>query len=151
MENVCCALTGHRNLNGELDFEILENALVNLIETRGVSTFYNGMAVGFDLAAAKLILKLKKKYDIRLIACVPCRGQENAFSEGDKFDYYHVLERCDEVNVLSDYYYTGCMQARDRFMVDNSSIVLAFLRELKGGTYYTVSYAERTGKEIFII
>ncbi|MGN0817465.1 MAG: SLOG family protein [Candidatus Coproplasma sp.] len=151
MGEICCALTGHRNLNGELDCELLERALINLIESRGVTTFYNGMAKGFDLESAKIIIKLKKRYEIKLIACVPCRGQERAFTERQKLDYYNVLSACDDEVVLSENYYVGCMQARDRYMVDNSSIVLAFLRELKGGTYYTVSYAERMGKELYII
>ncbi|MGN0814835.1 MAG: SLOG family protein [Candidatus Coproplasma sp.] len=148
---ICCALTGHRNLNGDLDFNLLERALKNLIETRGVTTFYNGMAKGFDLESAKIIIKLKEEYDLKLIACVPCRGQERAFSDSEKLDYYYVLSKCDDVKILSDYYYTGCMQARDRYMVDHASVVLAFLRECSGGTYYTVSYAEKKGKELFIL
>lgn len=149
--DTCCALTGHRNLNGELDFELLEKALKNLIKNRGVNVFYNGMAKGFDLESAKLILRLKQDHPVKLIACVPCKGQENAYSEQEKLDYYYVLSKCDDVKVLSEYYYPGCMQARDRYMVDNSSMLLAFLREFKGGTYYTVSYAQRNKKELFIV
>ena len=43
------------------------------------------------------------------------------------------------------------MMERNRFMVDNSSILLAYLREDRGGTYNTVKYAEKKQKQIIRI
>jgi uncharacterized phage-like protein YoqJ len=110
------------------------------------------MAKGFDLIAADAVLSLKRDFShLKLIACVPCPGQERYFSDEDKETYARILQSADEVKVLSPNYYNGCMYARDRYMVDNSSYVIAFLREKLGGTFYTVNYARSQSKEIIIL
>jgi uncharacterized phage-like protein YoqJ len=146
-----CAFTGHRSRNDEIPYELLEKCIINLIE-RGVEFFYCGMARGFDIAAAEIVIKLKEKFNnIKIIACVPCVGQEKYFSEGEQAEYEKVLISCDEVKVLSQNYYNGCMQQRDRFMVDNCKYLIAFLRQQDGGTYYTFSYARSLDRAIFVI
>ena len=74
---------------------------------------------------------------------MPYIGQLNAFSATDKKKYERVLKKCDEVIVLSENYYNGCLHYRDRYMVDKSDVLICFLREDKGGTYYTVNYAKK--------
>jgi uncharacterized phage-like protein YoqJ len=110
------------------------------------------MAKGFDLIAADAVLSIKKKHrGIKLIACVPCPGQDRYFSAEDKENYNRILESCSQVKVLSPNYYNGCMYARDRYMVDNSKYVVAFLREKVGGTFYTVNYARSQKKKIIML
>ncbi|MGN1373256.1 MAG: SLOG family protein [Candidatus Coproplasma sp.] len=136
-----CAFTGHRNVRDDLDLNKLTSVIKILIDN-GVTTFYNGMARGFDLIAAECVLKLKKEYpQIKLIACVPCPDQEKYYSNEDKITYYKVLKACDEMKVLSNRYNKGCMLMRDRFMVDNSSHLIAYYRGEDGGTRYTLNYA----------
>lgn len=146
-----CAFTGHRNVGDDLDI----NALTELVQTlidKGVDTFLDGMARGFDLIAAQVVVKLKEKNpQIKLIACVPCPNQEKYFSDEDKEIYYSVLEKCDEVKILSERYYKGCMHTRNRFMVDNSSKLIAYDRAEDGGTVYTVGYAGKRAKEIYVV
>ena len=78
-----CAFTGHRYLDGDFSARKLKKEVKKLVEN-GVEIFYNGMAMGFDLIAAETVLSLKKKYPlIKLVACVPCYGQEKYFSEED--------------------------------------------------------------------
>lgn len=146
-----CAFTGHREIAENFDEELFERAVVNLITLRGADTFYDGMARGFDLLAARRIIELKKSYDIKLVACIPFGGQIDTLSGGDREIYKNVLEGCDDVNVLSAKYYPGCMYARNRFMVDNSDVLFAFYRGGRGGTRYTIDYAKKCGREIFII
>ncbi len=149
--NKTCAFTGHRNVGDDLDINALSELVQTLIDN-GVDTFLDGMARGFDLLAAETVIKLKEKNPhIKLIACVPCPNQEKYFSDEDKELYYSVLDKCNEVKILSDRYYKGCMHVRNRFMVDNSSKLVAYDRAEDGGTVYTVSYAAKHGKEIFII
>jgi uncharacterized phage-like protein YoqJ len=146
-----CAFTGHRVLTEEFDEKLLFDCIKNLIEN-GVDTFYCGMAVGFDLIAAQCVIDLKIDYPyLKLIACIPCEGQERYFEEDEKTVYQEVLSKCSSVIVLSKKYYKGCMQVRDQYMVDNSDVLVAFLRCNKGGTHYTVSYAEKKNKQIYII
>jgi uncharacterized phage-like protein YoqJ len=145
-----CAFTGHRDVV-DVDTTLLKKCIVNLIG-RGVDTFYCGMARGFDLIAAETVVELKRDYpNIKLIGCVPCPGQDRYFSNELKEKYSDLLLACDEVKMLSQHYYNGCMYLRDRFMVDNSYYLVAFLREKSGGTYYTVTYAKSSAREIIVM
>ena len=143
-----CAFTGHRNLF-EYDFDelLLERVILNLVKN-GVTKFLCGMAVGFDLKAAQAVLSLKEKYNLQLVACLPCGNQSEKFSEKNKILYNGIIEKCDEVIVMEREYTKGCMFARDRYLVDNSDLLVCFLRKRSGGTYYTVNYAKKTGKKI---
>ena len=49
---------------------------------------------------------------------------------------------------VSDGYAPGCMQKRNRYMADRSSVCVCWLSSETGGTYYTVRYAGRMGLEI---
>lgn len=142
-----CAFTGHRYSLEELDLRLLDNVILNLIKS-DVKNFYCGMAVGFDIAAAESILGFKKNYNVRLFACVPCAGQSEGFSESNKRRYQRILNECDGVIELSPSYFSGCMQARDRFLVNNCDVLVCYLRNKKGGTYYTVNYAEQKNIKI---
>ena len=138
-----CAFTGHRNLTDDFNAEELYESIETVIEG-GADTFYNGMAQGFDLIAAECVLHLKKKYPyIRLIACIPCLGQEKNFSAVDKERYVQILKRSDEQVILSEYYFKGCMQVRDRYMADRADILVAFCKKEKGGTAFTVQYFQK--------
>lgn len=140
----CCAFTGHRVLQ-DLDFALLDRVIKNLIKN-GYNRFMCGMARGFDMAAAESVIALKSEFhDVSLVACIPCEGQERYFPAADRARYKRILENCSEVIYLSDYYYSGCMHVRDRFMVDNCNAVVCYLRKKTGGTYYTVKYAEKKG------
>lgn len=131
------------------DEQEFENLLTEIIDG-GADTFLCGMARGFDLFAAEAVLKLKDEgKDLKLIACVPCPGQEKYFGKEEKDKYYEISSRCDEVKVLSDRYFKGCMQMRDRYMVDNSSTLIAYCRKDVGGTAFTVNYAVKKNKKIF--
>jgi uncharacterized phage-like protein YoqJ len=104
-----------------------------------VDTFYNGMAIGFDLCAAECVLSLKRSYPhVKLIACIPCYGQEKYFSDADKKRYVKILKKADETVVLSDHYYQGCMQNRDKYMVERADVMIAYCTKATGGAAYTV-------------
>lgn len=146
-----CAFTGHRQVGDDLDVGYFKKILTAFIDD-GYSTFLSGMAAGFDIIAAELVVELKKTYpEIKLIACVPCEEQSKYFSPDEKQRYKRVLQNCDEVKVLSTHYYKGCMQMRDRYMVDNSSLLIAYKRENRGGTYYTLKYALSLNKKICLL
>ena len=146
-----CAFTGHRHLSGyDFDELLLQRVVSNLVKT-GVKRFLCGMAIGFDLKAAQTVLVLKEKYDIELVACLPCPNQAEMYSAKNKLLYGAILERCDEVVVVEKEYTRGCMLNRDRYLVDNSDLIVCFLRKRSGGTYYTVNYAKKKNKKIIEI
>lgn len=146
-----CAFTGHRQFDDDFDEGLFEKALIGLIRTYGVDTFYDGMARGFDLLAARKVIELKRDHDIQLVACIPFGGQIDTMNAEERKVYEEVLQRCDDVKILSAEYYPGCMYARNRYMVDNADCVFAYFHGEKGGTKYTVDYAKRNGKQLFII
>ena len=106
------------------------------------------MAVGFDMESAKAVLEIKEKYGLALVACLPCAEQSANFSEKNKKLYNEILSRCDETVVLEPCYVAGCMYKRDRYLVENSDVLVCFLRRNSGGTYYTVNYARKMNKKI---
>lgn len=146
-----CAFTGHRNLNfTDYDPELLDRVVLNLIKN-GCERFLCGMAKGFDLDAAQTVIKYKKQYGVKLIACVPCAGQADKFPVKVRKLYGSIIKECDEVEILSDCYYNGCMLSRNRYMIDNCDVLVSFLRKKSGGTYYTVNYAKQKDKKIIEI
>ena len=70
------------------------------------------------------------------------------WGEREKQEYDEIIALADEVECLSEAYYRGCMYARNRFMVDNSSHCICYLNENTGGTAYTARYAEEQGLQI---
>lgn len=157
-----CCFTGHRPqslLNDCENSEYIKN-LKNVIAKQidnavndGFFDFYTGMAQGTDTFAAEEVLKrAENDKRIKLHAAIPCEMQANSWSETDKARYREILDRCESITYVSRHYYRGCMQQRNKFMVDNSERVIAVWNgENTGGTAFTVKYASRKGKEIHLI
>lgn len=106
-----------------------------------------GMANGYDLWYADEALL----QGIEVWAARPWRG--HAPRSGDEELYARVFgEASRVVNVVEDYDYPGawCYHARNHWMVDNATHVLAYLDPEKksGGTYQCVRYAHEKGKPV---
>ena len=90
------------------------------------------------------VLELESVYpDIKLILVLPCKNQTRGWSETDIQKYEWIKSKADKVVYTSDHYFNGCMQKRNRHPVDHSSLLICYYREIKGGTEYTIKYAER--------
>ena len=138
-----CVFTGHRDLGDDFSKAKLKKEILSLIK-EGVEVFYNGMAMGFDLLAAECVLSCKKKYPkIKLVACIPCYGQEKYFSETDKKRYVKILKKADEKVTLAERYHPGCMQKRDKYMVEHADVMIAYCHKPQGGAAYTVKLFQK--------
>ena len=62
--------------------------------------------------------------------------------------YDHLLKSADEVRMISEEYYPGCMQKRNLFLVDHADVCICYLRQCRGGTWNTVSSAYDRGLKI---
>lgn len=148
-----CVFTGHRELGEDFSKKSLKTAVLEMISL-GADTFLCGMAVGFDLAAAETVIALKKKHtSLKLVACIPCFGQEKYFSRTDQKRYLSLLKKADEKVILADSYYKGCMQVRDKYMAERADSMIAYCKKQEGGTAYTVRCFKRLhpdGKIIFL-
>ena len=122
-----------------------------LIES-GYTYFISGGAIGVDQDFAEAVLRAKQSHaEIELEIAVPCRNQAARWSEAERLRYFSILERVDRVEVLSEHYTQFCMLKRNEYMVDKSDLVLAYWNgEESGGTWYTMRYAKRKKKELYI-
>lgn len=158
-----CCFTGHRpeHLPGGLKEDSenrikLKKALSEAIDTAiedGYTDFYCGMARGIDTYAAEAIVeRIKEGKGIRLHAALPCPEQNLNWSSEDKERYENLLKFAASKTVISPMYTKTCMLSRNRFMVDNSQRVIAVWNgSFRGGTAYTVRYAKKENKEIYLI
>lgn len=121
--------------------------IVNSIKL-GYSNFISGMALGFDMMCAEIVLGLKKKYDIKLICAVPCKNQDQYWTGEQREKYKAILNSADQIRCLYQKYTRWCMQERNKFMVNNSSRVIAFFNGSEGGTKQTIDYAKSKKLEI---
>ncbi|MBR2377580.1 MAG: DUF1273 family protein [Clostridia bacterium] len=144
------SFTGHRVLRNDFNVDNLKEVINNLL-IKGFRTFLVGMAMGFDLKCADVLLEKKKEFNIDVIACIPCKNQDKFFKNEEKDRYQEYLKKVDKIVCFSDEYTNGCMQIRNRYMVDNSSVLVAYLKYFKGGALYTVNYAKKQNKEIIYI
>ena len=149
--NTCC-FTGHRDISAVTYSQLverLEPLLMTLI-ANGYRYFVCGGALGFDTFVETYISSLKMRgYDVQLVLMLPCRDQTARWSEYDRMVYNNLLGRADEILYTSETYTVGCMQKRNRAMVDASSACVCYLTSLGGsGTRRTVEYAYSKGLSV---
>lgn len=154
MKNKTVCFTGHRKIPSKQYESIsrrLEEILIQLIE-QGYLYFGAGGALGFDTVAALSVLHLKEQYpQIKLILVLPCKLQTKSWDKEDIAIYEDIKQRCDKCVYTSQEYTRGCMFKRNRHLVDNSSVCIAYLTENSGGTAYTVDYAKKQGVTVINI
>ena len=144
-----CCFSGHRELDNNFFIDNTEETIKKLIK-EGYKTFLVGMALGFDTVVFQTLLKYKNN-NIDIIACVPCPEQNKYFTKEQQQTYLELLNKADKIVYTSNVYSKGCMFKRNRYMVDNSSLLVAYLKENKGGTYYTVKYALSLNKKLVLV
>ena len=146
-ERTAC-FTGHRTIPFLQRRKIekrTEEALIEAIK-QGYRFFGAGGALGFDTLAAQTVLRLKKTYpQIKLILVLPCLSQTRGWRPEDIAEYERIKAAADKVVYTSQEYTRDCMFKRNRHLVDNSSLCIAYLTENSGGTAYTVDYARFKG------
>ena len=121
----------------------------------GFRQFLTGGALGCDLMAAEVILELKKelgrKPRIMHLLCMPCHNYTAKWSDEDKERLERIKRESISFYVSESPYYNGCMQVRNKYMVDTSRVLLAVYDGQKGGTHNTVEYAKSKDKKIVVI
>lgn len=161
-ENTCC-FTGHRpdklpwGSNEEdprcLDLKLRLSEAVEDAYEKEYRHFICGMALGCDLYFCETVLELRsRRRGVTLEAAIPCEEQAARWRERERNRYFSLVEQCDHETMVQHRYTPGCMQRRDRYMVDRSSLVIAAYDGMSlGGTMYTLTYAMRQGLESVIL
>ena len=142
----CCGF-GHRNV-----FENISSKLDNAVEeaiAQGCEIFYTGAMGDFDSLFSSAVRSAKKVYPhIKLIGVKPYFTND---INTDK-DYYAALY--DDIIIpdeLAGIHPKAAIKARNRWMIDNSDIVLIYTVRNYGGAYEAKQYAQHENKAIIII
>lgn len=118
----------------------------------GYSYFISGMAIGFDMICAEIVLELKLKYPhIKLECALPCQNQHSKWNKKEKERHQNILKHADKIRCIFQTYSQECMHERNKYMINNSSLVIALYDDMPGGTKKTLEYAKLKGRTIEII
>ena len=156
---ITCSFTGHRETKlpwgyDENDMRCikLKHLIGDAIEAvyiSGIRHFICGMATGCDMYFGEAVIGLRTVHsDISLEAAIPWEGQSRAWSEAQKKRYLRLVEACDYHTLIQNNYSADCLMRRNRYMVDNSSVLNAAYNGRSGGTMNTLLYAMRRGIEV---
>lgn len=163
MKNCCC--TGHRPKGFPFKYgtdlkkhtaylKALEQKIKLAITDCGITNFISGMALGADMDFAEIVLNLRdfEHYPITLEYAIPDVNQTLKWNDKDKLRYNSLFERADEKHYIAGRNVADAMLSRNRYMVDKSDLVIAVFNGIeKGGTWYTINYADIVNKHIEII
>ena len=151
-----CFFTGHRAIPQSEKNKIKQRVMTlcnELIEKHGVLHFIAGGALGFDTLAALSVIELKKTYpDIRLHLFLPCTDQHSRWTAYQKQIWKSIKLAADDYRYITNpTYVTGCMQLRNRAMVESAQFGIAYCTRNFGGTYSTGKLAKNANRNIVII
>lgn len=142
----CCGF-GHRNV-----FENISDKIDKAVEyaiNEGCELFYTGGMGEFDSLFSSAVRKAKKSCpSIKLICVKPYMTKEINESK----DYYAAIY--DDVIIpqeLMGIHYKKAITARNRWMIENSDIVISYTIRDHGGAYTALKYAEQNKKIIIYI
>jgi uncharacterized phage-like protein YoqJ len=160
--NKTACFTGHRpqkcggfdernpiadNIKAKLIYEI------EVLIQKGYINFISGGALGVDQWAAQIVIDLKEKYpQIKLIMARPFPSQDSKWFKKSQDHFKYLCEKSDQViDVNLDPYSAWKMQARNEYMINSSSVVIAVFDGTSGGTANAVNFAKAKNKNIILI
>lgn len=153
--NTVAAFTGHRAESLPWGFNeadprcirfkaALYEAIVSAYR-EGKRVFLSGMATGTDIYAAEAVIAAKTEFpQIGLVCVFPCPSNDSRA--------LNAASASDGSIILSPEYCAGCMLLRNRFLVENSSLLIAcYDGRREGGTFHTLSLAQEKGLRITFV
>ena len=142
---ISCCFSGHRpgklpwgDDEGDRRCLALKERLWNEMEAayeQGYRHFICGMAQGCDLYFCELALALRQLHgDVTVEAAIPCPSQAEGWPAEQRLRWQRLVAACDYETMVQQQYSPGCMQRRNRYMVDHASLLIAVHDGLPGGT-----------------
>ena len=139
----CCGF-GHRTIMKNIENSLY--AAVLSAAQEGCKTFYTGRMGDFDMQFSSAVRKLRIRFpDIKLI-CVKPYFTNEINTNGE---YYAAMY--DDIVIppaIIGVHYKRAITARNRWMVDNSDLIVSYIIRDHGGAADTIKYAKRMGKRI---
>lgn len=142
LKETTATIIGHSECS-DVDTDHLRSELIKLINS-GVTTFLSGGTGGFDRLCARIIYDLKKTYP-HIHSCIVIPYLDHKIFEPSYFDSSEFPECLESVP------YRFRISHRNRYMVQNSSWAVCFVRRSYGGASATYRYAGNQGLRIIDI
>lgn len=164
-----CAITGHRparfkwkyneNNNGCKRLKKRMRDQFVLLYEQGVRQFWVGGALGVDMWAGEILLRLKEQpeySEIKLMVALPFEGHHAGWDERSKKRLAFLVRHSEKTVVVGEEGQAPevSYRRRNEYMVDQADCLLAIYdnaRSIRSGTGMTVNYAKAKGLEIVFI
>lgn len=148
---VTCCFAGHREVPSYLWEEVIA-AVEKLIETSDCINFYSGCMGDFDKLCEQVVREVKKRHpekSIRLCWVLPSYhyvpNQSYKRYLDSLFDDIFVCEASDGAH------YKAMIGKRNRWMVEQSEFMIAYVMNESGGAYSSLKYAQKRNLNIIRI
>ena len=143
-EKVCCGF-GHREVYAAVA-EPLRKTLERLITEQNVCVFLTGGMGAFDALFSAAVRQLRLTYPhIRLELVQPYL---TATLQKNKGEYIQIYDEIVIPDALDGAHRKAAIPLRNRWMVEQSDVVVSYLRRDFGGAYQAVVYAQKLKKHI---
>ena len=146
MNSFSCVITGHRPTRFKFKYnekdkrcqrikKCLQEQLIRLYN-QGVRCFWVGGAMGADMWAAEILLRMKEQtmyQDVELCLALPFEGYDAGWDDWHRSDNY---------------------KKRNYYMVEQAGYMVAVYdntHNMRSGTQQTVNYAKKKGLQIIYI
>ncbi len=108
----------------------------------------SGLALGFD----QLLAVIGFRNNIPVLGAIPFVGQESRWSERQKIIYQKIIEKCSETVIVSNGdYAVWKLMDRNKYIVDNSNVIISYFSGKPSGTSNCLNYAKSINKQIINI
>lgn len=135
---------GHRTLYSIIPMEKeIERIVRELIETKEFVEFYVGRNGDYDICVASTVKRVQKEMGYNNsapILVLPYTVKDIEYYQNYYNDIILPLEE--------KTHFKAAITKRNRWMVDNSELVLAYVERESGGAYQALRYAEKRGVNI---
>lgn len=128
-----------------------------LLYQEGVRRFYVGGALGVDMWAGEILLRLKEQPEygeLNLQLVLPCEGHDWKWDERSKKRMAFLRSHCTATMIVSDGMSPEDYRERNEYMVDRADVLVAVYdndRSIRSGTGMTVNYARKKKLSIILI
>jgi len=127
--------------------------------SRASADYYVGGALGVDLWAGEILLRLKEQPeygDIELVVALPFEGHDAEWDPRSKSRLQFLLRHSVEIVIVGTRAEPAaiCYKKRNYYMVDHANCLLAVYdndHSIRSGTGITVNYARKKGIPITLI
>lgn len=139
---IVVSFTGHRNYNNSANNKLRDT--ITSLYNIGARIFRVGMAEGFDMTAAEIVIELMSEHnDIALEAYIPWPEFANHFNNSEAQRYDNILKHCSSLYLASDEFNKGVYHKRNDMLVEDANYLVAWWDGSSSGTGYTVKQARK--------